>query len=69
MIDTYTQLIDSAKLIHKAKRTVSDEDGTLTSPAWLVLHHAERYVLDQANVVLRGTDPAISAVLDRTTNP
>lgn len=54
--ERYQALMDAAKLISKASATLNKEDGAVTSPAWEMVHHAQRYCESEARKVLRAEE-------------
>ena len=49
----YESLVAAARILADARFNVSKEDGTWTSPAWTMLHHALDYLTRQAEAALR----------------
>jgi isopenicillin N synthase-like dioxygenase len=52
-MERYKDLMDAAKMIAAAKAEVNREDGPVTSPAWVMLHHAEGMMTKQAELAMR----------------
>ncbi len=53
----YHDIMNAVQLLREARRALSAEDGpNITSPAWTLVTHAQRYLMAHADAVLRGDE-------------
>lgn len=50
----YLNLLSAISILETAKKTVQATENIWYSPAYDVLMHAQRYLCEQANIVMRG---------------
>jgi len=56
-MNTYTNLMNAVRILAAASSTLSQEDGpAVTSPSWVMVHHAQIYLTRQADAALRGVE-------------
>jgi hypothetical protein len=56
-VKQYHDIMDAIHLLKEARRALNAEDGpSITSPAWTLITHAQRYLMAQANAILRGDE-------------
>ena len=61
IVSEYEVLIEAAKTLEKAKRELTREEGCYISPAYRMVHHAQNYINDIAESVLRGVSTEAEA--------